>query len=137
MTSIFIDTNVWVRSLVEKSPQTQAISRLFQAINEGIFMPYSSTVVFMEISYVLKSVYQVKPAIITTLINDLLATKNLILIETTHLLKSLQLQQKVKIKLTACLIATQLPSNCTLASFDQDFTKIPNLSVSTPETLLV
>lgn len=136
MTNIFLDTNVWIRPLVEKTPQAQTISKLFQAIDEGVFMPYSSTVVFMEVVYVLRSVYQVPPTTITSLINDLLATKNLTLIETTHLLKSLQLQQKIKIKLTDCLIATQLPKNCTLISYDQDFAKIPNLTLASPEVLL-
>ena len=136
MTNIFIDTNVWIRPLVETSPQSRVISRLFQAVDEGTFKPYSSTIVFIEIFYVLRSVYQIRQAQITTMIKDLLATKNLTLIETTHLKRALEIQQKVKIKLTDCLIASQLPKNCTLVSYDQDFVKIPKLVFATPAQLL-
>lgn len=136
MMKIFLDSNIWIRPLVEQSSQAQTVTELFQAIDDSLFVPYTSSIVFLEVFYVLKSVYQLKPTQITSVILDLIATKNLTIIEQTYLLKALQLQQKTNIKLSDCLIATQIPKNCTLISFDKDFTKIPDLPIMTPSQIL-
>lgn len=136
MKKIFLDTNIWVRPLVEKNSQTKEIKTLIQQIDSSHFSPYTSTIVLLEVSFILRSFYKLKNNQIFKEIQIILATKNLTLIESTNLLESLKLHQQTKIKLTDCLIATQLPPKTTLVTFNEDFQKIPTLSVKTPAEII-
>lgn len=56
---IFLDTNVLLRPFLEHNPQAEVCKKLISKIEEGAFSVYTSSIVFLEISYVLKSVYKI------------------------------------------------------------------------------
>lgn len=133
---IFIDTNVWLRFLLaDVERQYQECLALFSKIEEGKFKPYTSTVVVLEINYVLTSLLKIKKTSVLKDIKTILKTRNLTLIEKTNFEKALKIYQKTNIKFTDCLIASQLPITTILCTFDQEFRKIKNLKVATPYDL--
>lgn len=137
MTKVFLDTNIWLRPLVETVSVAKPFQQIFQAIDKGMVTPYTSTIVFLEVYYVLVSFYGHSKTNAAADIKNLLKTKNLTLIEKTDLLKALDFQQQTNIKLTDCLIATQSPPKTIFITNDKDFKKFPNLIVKTPAQLLL
>ena len=136
MKKIFIDTNVWLRGIVNDNQQAKDCSQLIEAVESGRFAPYTSTIVLLETIHTLKSYYKIKYNQIIKDVETLLKTRGLSVIEITNFSKALKLHKKVKIKLTDCLIATQLPPRTTLVTYDRDFKKIPKLNPQTPKQIL-
>ena len=136
MKKIFIDTNVWLRGIVNDNQQAKDCSQLIKAVESGRFAPYTSTIVLLETIHTLKSYYKIKYNQIIKDVETLLKTRGLSVIEITKFSKALKLHKKVKIKLTDCLIATQLPPRTTLVTYDRDFKKIPKLNPQTPKQIL-
>lgn len=134
---IFIDTNVWLRFLLaDKKEQFEACNKFFTLNEEGKFKIYTSTIVLLEITYTLTTFYQIPKKQITTDLKNILATRNLTLIEKTHFLKALKLLSRYQIKLADCLIASQLPPKTILCTYDRDFQKIKNFTSFTPEQII-
>jgi predicted nucleic-acid-binding protein len=136
MNKIFLDTNIWIRPLVEDSKQSTEIINLIKAVDQGQFQPYTSNIVLLEVNFVLQSVYKAKSSSVITDIQNILKTKSLVLIEKTRFKEAIKLHQQTRVKLTDCLIATQLPPNTTLITYDQDFQKLPGVTSKTPKQLL-
>ena len=136
MTKIFLDTNIWLRYLVGDNLQAKECAELIKFVEMGVLTPYTSTVVLLETAYTLKSYYRLKSFQITKILEKILKTRGLTLIEKTSFRKSLNIHKKTKIKLPDCLIATQIPSRTTLVTYDNDFTKIPKLNPQTPKQVL-
>lgn len=135
MTKIFLDTNVWLRYLLQDNRNSKSCGELIQAIEAGKFRPYTSTIVLLEINYVLTSLYKIPISRVAKDIRIITKTRNLTIIEKTNFPEALNLYQKTKIKLADCLIATQLPTNSILVTFDKDFKKVPKLAIQTPKYL--
>ena len=136
MTKVFIDSNVWIRPLVENSPQATSTVQLTEAINQGQLLPTTSTIVLLEANHVLISFYQISPHQVTPDLKTILSTKNLTLIEKTNFPAAIKLHQQTKVKLTDCVIATQCPPKTTFVTWDKDFQKFPNFSVKNPAQIL-
>ena len=136
MKKIFIDTNIWLRGIVNDNQQAKDCSQLIKAIELGHFAPYTSTIVLLETIHTLKSYYKIKYNQIIKDVETLLKTRGLLVIEVTNFPKALKLHKKVKIKLTDCLIATQIPPRITLVTYDKDFQKVPKLNPQTPKQVL-
>ena len=136
MIKIFVDSNVWIRPLVEKSPQANQSLALTTAIDTGLLKPYTSSIVLLEVSHVLRSFYKVSAPSITSDLLDILQTKNLTLIEKTQFNQALATHQQTKIKLTDCIIATQIPENVIFVSFDTELKRLPKIKVATPPEVL-
>lgn len=136
MTKAFLDSNIWLRPLVEESPASSSVINLFQYIELGKIKPYTSTIVLLEVAFVLQSVYKIKHQDIKNDLIGILETKNLTLIEQTNFNQALSLNSQTGVKLTDCLIITQLPSKTVFVSFDQEFKKIPNIDLQSPSQLI-
>lgn len=136
MTKVFLDSNIWIRPLVEKTLLAQQCLSLFQNIDQGLLLPYTSTIVLLETYYVLVSFYGRRPIDSAQDIQRLQQTKNLVLIEKTSLTQALSLFNQTKVKLTDCIIAAQVPPKTIFVTWDKDFQKFPSLSVKTPAQLL-
>lgn len=136
MIKVFIDSNIWVRPLVEKTPQAESCTQIITACQKGLLKPYTSTIVLLEVNHVLISFYQLKSPIVTKIIGDIMKTKNLVLVEQTTLKSAIAMHKKTKVKLTDCLIATQCPSKAIFVTNDKHFQKFPNLIVRTPTQML-
>jgi len=136
MKKIFLDTNVWLRFLVgDQKKQYEECKKLISLNEEGKFKVYTSTIVLLEIIYTLASFYKVKKREIISDIKAILASRNLTLIEKTDFKKALSFYQKHNIKLADCLIASQLPKNVVLCTYDCDFKKIKSVVNLTPKEI--
>ncbi len=135
MKKLFLDTNVWLRFILEDNEQAKGCRELITQIEAGRWRVYTSAIVLLEVNYVLNSVYKIKVSEAIEDIEAILKTRNLTLIEKTDFRKALKFYRQTKIKLTDCLIAAQVPPKIILVSYDQDFKKLP-VRVKTPGELL-
>lgn len=134
---LFLDTNILLRFFLKDIPdQFEYCRELISAAEEGRFQPYSSAIVFLEISYVLKSVYKLPFEEVLKILDAILTIRNLTVMDKTDIKKALKLYRKYKIKFTDCLIASQLPKQTTLVSFDLDFSKVDEINVKKPQELI-
>ncbi|MDZ7586574.1 MAG: PIN domain-containing protein [Patescibacteria group bacterium] len=134
MKKLFLDTNVWLRFILEDSEQANDCRELITQIEAGKWRVYTSTIVMLEINYVLNSVYKIKIGQALGDLEAILKIRNLTLIEKTDFRKALKFYKQTKIKLTDCLIAAQLPPEMILVSYDRDFQKFP-VRVKRPDEL--
>lgn len=133
---IFIDSNIWLRFfLADDEKSFKACQKLFQRIEAGKIKPYTSTIILLEVGYILSSIYKIPMAAVFQDLKDVLATRNLTLIEKTDFVNCLALSRDLKIKLADCLISLQIPRDAFLVTYDKDFKKFKNLKVLVPEEL--
>lgn len=136
MTHIFLDSNIWLRYFLQDHPQQFfLVQKLLKDIEESCFRPYTSTIVFLEVHYVLKNFYNLSLGKTLFYLEKMRETRNLTVIEETHLDKALEYYRKYKIKFSDCLIASQLPKNIILVTFDTELPRIKEINVKTPAEL--
>lgn len=137
MIKIFLDSNIFLRVFLKDNLEhfNQA-AQILTLIKEGSIQPYTSSIVFLEVNYVLRSFY--KLSMIQTLIylDSMKTLRNITIFETTHLEKSLEFYKNYKIKFTDCLIASQLRKDIILLSFDEELRKIKEINSQSPAEFL-
>ena len=135
---IFLDTNVLLRYYLRDSgEQFESCKNLITQIEEGKFDVYTSSIVFLEISYVLKSVYKLPFSDIVNIISSIFTIRGITIVEKTNTKIALQFYKKYKIKFTDCLISSQIPKNTLLVSFDKELSKIKEITLKKPQDLLI
>lgn len=127
MKKLFLDTNIWLRFILEDNEQARDCRELITQIETGKWRVYTSTIVMLEINYVLSSVYKIKTVQVLDDLESILKTRNLTLIETTNFVTALKLNRRTRVKLSDCVIAIQVPKQMIFVSYDQDFKKLPVL----------
>lgn len=137
MTKIFIDTNIFIYFLDKsKSKKHNDCSSLFRLIESGKINPYTSNIVFMELVYILVKHYkQSKKAAAKTLLT-LAEMRNLSIIEKSNSFLAINYFRDYNTKFGDCLIATQIPSDTTIITYDKEFSRFPNLTTMTAATIL-
>lgn len=134
---IFLDTNFLLRFFLQDNPlQFEACKKLISQIEEGKFTVYTSGIVFLEISYVLKSVYKLPFLDIIDILDSVIAIRGITIVEKTNTKIALKFFKKYKVKFTDCLIASQLPKGALLISFDEELAKIKEIKVKAPQQIL-
>lgn len=134
---IFIDTNIWLRYILkDDEDQFKQCRKLIEKIESGSFKPYISTIVLLEIYFILTSTFKIEKRNIQEYIKSILEARNLTLIDKTDFREAWKIHQKTDVKLADCLIASQLPTKTTLISYDKDFKKIKGLQVLLPAEVL-
>lgn len=134
---IFLDTNVLLRFYLKDAPdQFIPCQNLISQIEEGNFKAYTSSIIFLEVSYVLKSIYKLPFSEITDILDSISTIRGITIIEKTNIKLALEFYKKYKIKFTDCLIASQLPKNTTLVSFDEELPKIRDVEVKKPQEII-
>lgn len=137
MSKIFLDTNIWARYLIKDEPKQFAdVSKLLAGVEEGLFQPYSSSIVLLELSYVLKSVYKFTFEEVLDALEAVSATREITIFETTNSTQALAYFKSTKIKFTDCLLASQIRKDIVLVTFDEELKKIKDLNIKTPEEIL-
>lgn len=137
MTKIFLDSNIFLRLFLrDDEDHYQQTIRLFSLINEGTVQPYTSTIVALEVNYVLKSFYRLSLEKTLHYIDQMRSVRNITLIEITDFEKALQWYKHYKIKFSDCLIASQLRRDITLVTFDEEVKKIKGITVFSPQEFL-
>lgn len=133
---IFLDTNFWIRLYLEDNPKQLKICKdLIAKIEAGGFQIYTSSIVFLEISFVLKSVYKLPFSKIVEILDSILTLRGITINDKTDIKKALKFYKKYKIKFSDCLIASQLPVNVILVSFDEELPKIKEIVVKKPQEI--
>lgn len=133
---IFLDTNFLLRYYLKDNPeQFEDCKNLILQIEEGKFKVYASALIFLEISYVLKSVYKFPLSDIIDVLDSIFSIRGITIIDKTNTKIALQFYKKYKIKFTDCLIASQLPKDTILVSFDEELLKIKDIVVKKPQDL--
>lgn len=137
MTKLFLDTNLWIRYLIKDEPkQFATVKELLASVEEGKYQPYTSAVVLLELSYVLKSVYRFAFSEVLDALESVTATRGITIIETTDSALALACFKTYKIKFTDCLLVSQIRPNIVLVTFDEELRKIKELTVKTPGEVL-
>lgn len=137
MPKILIDTNVWLRYLLQDSPE-QYIQclHIFEQIEIGRIQPYISSITLLEIVYTLKTFYKVPAKKIFTILKTIHLTRNLTILEKTDSQLASRMYIKTGVKYADCLIASQIKPGTTLVTYDRDFLKLIPKQTSTPKDLL-
>lgn len=130
---IFLDTNIWLRLFLRSDPkQYSEALKLITIIEEGSFGVYTSTIVMLEVHHVALKIYKIPGEDILKWFDAIRKIRNITLIEKTNFDLALSFYQKNNIKLADCVIASQLPENSVLISFDNELSKIKEITVKKP-----
>lgn len=134
MKKLFLDTNIFLRFFLrDNESQYQNVCKLFAKIEEGRFRPYTSSIVFLELNYVVRSIYKLTIDEVVGYMEAVKEMRGMTVVEKTDSDNAINLYRKYKIKLGDCFIASQLPKEATLLSYDSDFKKIKEIRSQTPD----
>ncbi|OGG13196.1 hypothetical protein A3D77_00550 [Candidatus Gottesmanbacteria bacterium RIFCSPHIGHO2_02_FULL_39_11] len=137
MIKLFLDSNCWIRYIVKDNQiQWDDISQLIESNENGNVTFYTSSIVFLEINFVLKKIYEFKFDEILDVLDRITKTRGITIIETTSSKKALEYVRKHHLKFSDSLIASQVSKDQILVTFDRDFSKIKDLRVKTPSQVL-
>lgn len=134
LNKLFLETSFWIRFLVKDDEKKYSdCQALLRSVELGKFLPYSSSIVIMEIVFILIRQYRFSHEKVLEAVARVLRLRNLTLVEKTDTRKALDLFGSYKIKYGDCMIATQIPKGVRLITYDADFSRIKGLTVATPE----
>lgn len=134
---LFFDTNVWIRYIVkDNQKQYDDVKSLITANESGLLKLYTSSIIFLEINYVLKNLYKFKFEEILEVMDNVRKAREITLLRNTDLDKTIDFYRHYRIKFTDCLIAGQLRKDITLVTFDLEFRKLKEIDTKTPEEIL-
>lgn len=124
--NLFIDTNIWLRYLLRDNETHFKLAQNILVLNEESKIKLAtSTFVLSEIVYTEQSFYKINRNDVVEDIKTIKSIKNLLLVEKTNLSKTLDLFSTNKnTKWSDCIIATQIPDNYKLCSFDKGLEKL-------------
>lgn len=131
---VFLETSVFIRYFTaDDKKKFKDCVHLLEIIEKGgKIRPYVSNIVILEILFVLTRVYKFSKKEVLEGIQKILDLRNLTLIEKTNTREAIETFQRLNIKFPDCLIATQVPRSSKIVTYDEDFSKIKNLSVFLP-----
>lgn len=133
---LFLDTNVWLRYFIKTNQnQYEHSLKLILQAEQGKIRLYTSTVVLMEINHVAQRIYQIPKAQIIIWFKAIQKIRNITIINKTNFDLALNLYENYNIKLADCIIASQLPVNVILVSFDEELPKIKEIIVKKPQEI--
>ena len=134
---VFIDTSVFIRFFTHDDPEKYSDCKdFFRLIESGKLRPYTSNVVILEIVYVLKQLYKFPLTDVITATKGIINIRNMTLIEKTNTPYALEVFEKAFIKYGDSLIASQLPANTKLVTYDKEFTKLKKIATVEPKDFL-
>lgn len=137
MKKLFLDTNIFLRFFLrDNENQYQDVCRLFAKIEEGRFRTYTSSIVFLELNYVVRNIYKLPIYEILDYMDAVRKMRGMTVIDKTNTDKAINLYKKYQIKLGDCFIISQLPDEAMLVSYDKDFKKIKEIQSQTPDEVL-
>lgn len=131
---VLFDTNIWIRYVIkDNQKQFEEAKSLVEANEAGFIKLYSSSIIFLEISYVLKNLYHFQFKELWEVMEGIRQTRDITMLQNTDLEKALSLYKTYRIKFSDCLIASQLPKDMILTTFDLEFKKIKEITSQTPK----
>ena len=120
-----MDTNVLVRYTVEDDLQkSKEVKSFFESVSRGEIILYLSSVVLLEMAFVLKSVYKKDTDLIVKVVRKLAKTRGVVIVDKTNLKLALEYLDKYRVKFSDCLIVSSIPKGVRVFSYDDDFRKM-------------
>lgn len=122
----FIDTNIFLRAIVKEDKQThdECLSFL-KLISDGKIKAVTSTLVFLEINYVLLSFYKFPKKKVQEILESILDLPHLKTLDVFDLREAIETYKKTGIKFMDCLLASLLKKkNLEIVSYDLDFDRL-------------
>ena len=136
----FIDTNIFLRTLVLENPQiTQESAAVLMLIKNGAIKAYTNNLVIAEINWVLRQVYLTSKEQRIKSIKGIIKLKNLKITTETDFLLGLDLYEQYNIKFIDALIAANRliqKQQAIIVSYDKDFDKIKGAKRLEPKQIL-
>lgn len=133
---IFIDTNLWARFFLQDIQAQYAITKdLLAKVEEGELHAYTSTIVLLELQYVLQKLYKLSPEGLVEAFEVIKKLRGLTIIEKTDFDLALKFYKQYRIKFSDCLIASQIKKEVILVSFDEELSKIKEITVKKPQEI--
>jgi predicted nucleic acid-binding protein len=130
---LFLDTNIWIRYFVgDDATKLRACQQLFAEIEAGKIRPYVSSVVLLEVYWVLTSAYDYPKLKAAEIVKLMLAMRGVVIVEQGDFRRAFTLHRRTGVKLADCLIATQLGKGIALCTYDREFSKLPSLTLTNP-----
>lgn len=134
---IFIDTNLWVRFFLQDVQAHYEITRnLLAKVETGELRAYTSTIVLLELQYVLQKLYKLSREGLIEAFGVIKRLRKLTIIEKTNFDLALKFYKQYRIKFSDCLIASQLGEGMVLVSFDEELAKIKDITIRKPQEML-
>ena len=133
MKSLFVDTNLIVRHLVQDHEKhARAAAKLFAACDRGELVLHILPVVLAECVFVLDSFYGHARADIAAALSKLISSAGVEIRDLPVHLDALERYRKSKAHLVDCVIAANAAAeNKPIASFDRDLRKFADVRVET------
>jgi len=130
MKKVLIDSNVWLRFYLEDNEEQFVLAKkLIENVEDNKIYPYISSVIFMEIVYVLEKIYHFTKDDIREVIESILLVRNIVIIKDTDFIKAWKWCNECGVKLADCLIATSIKEKVKLATFDTEFKKLKEVQL--------
>ncbi len=106
-------------------------------IETGEIRAYTSSFVIAEFLYVLVKQYKYPKIKVVDAALSFLKLRNMTLIESGDTSLALKLYRQYSVKYGDYLIATQVPQNAFLVTYDEGFAKIPGLKPKKPDEIVI
>jgi predicted nucleic-acid-binding protein len=130
MKKVLIDSNVWLRYfLKDNEEQFLLAKKLIDNVENNKIYPYISSMIFMEIVYVLGKLYLFKKDDIKEVVESILLMRNIVVIKDTDFIKAWRWCNESGVKLADCLIATSMKEKVKLATFDNEFNNLKEVQL--------
>lgn len=136
MTRCFIDSNIWLRFILKDNDQYPSCYEFISRAANAVFHPHTSSLVLLEIDYLLTRTFKVSKSQSCLRLDAIASIPGITIINQTDYQKALQLYRQTKVKFADCLIASQIPQNTILVTYDRDFQKIPGITTLNPSQFL-
>lgn len=134
---VFLDSNIWIAYLTQRNEiEFKSVNQLINLAKEGRITPYSSNIVFLEVFFVLVSLYKFNKLTVGKDLTSLFDLRNLVIIEKTDTRKAFEYCQQFQIKLADAFVATQIPEKVILSTFDKEFKKLTFLESAVPNEII-
>ena len=125
MVKVFLDTNILVRYATKDDREKfSEVVSFFESVAGGEIMPYLSSVVLLELGFVLKSVYKFTKLEIMDVINHVVKMRGVVIVDKTNLKLALEYLDKYRVEFSDCLIASSIPKGVKVFSYDTEFKKM-------------
>ena len=129
MVKVFWDTSVLVRYFTrDDESKYKEVVNLYERVADGRVVPYVSTIVLMELYYVLNSVYAFGKEKCLSAVRAVMEMRNCVIVGKTDIKQAMKCLEETGVKLSDCIIATQVPKRVKFITYDKEFSRIEALN---------
>jgi uncharacterized protein len=136
----FLDSNIFLRTIVNDVPAMALDCReLLFAVSSGRLEVVTSSLVLVEVSWVLQSFYKLAKADMLEMLQSMASIKGLTIVEQTSVAMALSFYERYAIKFADCVIASypEVSTGKTiLVSYDKEFDKLPGVKRMEPQEVM-